>query len=108
MSDQLDGLGDFLKRLEWRDFCVAERPDLPAGVSPRDKPTPSAEAKMEDYRQRLIAYHDSLEQLRPGAVLFLRSGKFLLIGHVNEGLTSREDYEPDFEPSDVVKIAHLW
>lgn len=107
-EQQLDGLGDFLKRLDWQEFKAIERPELPAGVSPRGNPTPSHEAKMEKYRQELVAYRECLEQIRPGAVLFLRTGKFLLVGHVNEGLSAREDYEPEIEPRDVLKIAHLW
>lgn len=107
-EQQFDRLGDFLQRLEWHDFRAVEKPELPHGVSPRDNPTPTTQRKMEEYRQALVAYRDSLEQLRPGAVVFLKSGKFVLVGHVNESLTSRESYEPDFEPEDILKIAHLW
>jgi len=107
-SQDIENLGDFLKRLEWQDYEFVPQPDLPHGVSPQSKLTPENQAKFESYRLQKIAWRKCMELITPGTVLFLKTGKFILVGHVNENLTSKENYEPDFEHDDICKIAKLW
>jgi hypothetical protein len=107
-SQAIENLGDFLKRLEWQDYEFVQQPELPHGVSPQSKITPKNQAKLEAYRLQRVKWRQCMESITPGTVLFLKTGKFVLVGHVNESLTSKENYEPDFEYEDICKIAKLW
>lgn len=104
----LEKLGDFLKHLEWHDYDYVPQPELPHGISPKDKPTKDSEAALEKYRLLKVKWRDGIESIRPGVVLFLRCGKFIVVGHVNENLTSKEHFEPDFDYEEILKIAYLW
>ena len=107
-SQALENLGDFLKRLDWQDYVFVPQPDLPHGVSPQSKITPENESKLEAYRIQRLKWRHCMDLITPGTVLFLKTGKFILVGHVNENLTSRESHEPDFDYEDICKIAKLW
>lgn len=104
----LETLGDFLKNLEWHDYKYVSKPDLPSGAPPKELPTKKTEDTMETYRLRVVQWRTCVEAVRPGVVLFLQGGKFILVGHVNESLTSRDHFEPDFDYEDIRKIAYLW
>ena len=105
---ELEKLGNFLHDLVWQDYDYAPCPDMPAGLPAKALPTVESEEVLEEYRLLRIKWRESIERIQPGTVLFLKGGKFILVGHVNENLTSHEHFEPDFDFADILKIAHLW
>jgi hypothetical protein len=107
-SQSLDNIGGFLKRLEWQDYEFVPQPELPRDVPSQAKITQANQDKLEAYRMQLVQWKECMDLITPGTVLFLRSGQFILVGHVNENLTSKENYEPDFDYSDISKISKLW
>ena len=107
-SQEIENLGDFLKRLQWEDYDFVPQPVMPSGVSPRDTITAETQQKLEAYRLELVEWRKCVESVVPGTVLFLKTGKIVLVGHVNEHLTSQEHYNSDFEYEDILKIAKLW
>lgn len=107
-SQAIENLGDFLKRLDWQDYEFVSQPDLPPNVSPQNKLTADKQEKLEAYRLQKVKWRQCVELITPGTILFLKTGQFILVGHVNENLTSKEHYEPDFYYEDITKIAKLW